>query len=177
MVDPEESFFNEVYERNYIRIIKYIVSKCRYIADVQDITQDVFSEFYALIRKRGIGYVQSPDALLIKIAKVKLYRYYSLIDRLKIAFPGGREEAPEGESLDIEDKEISDRMMNTLITSEIWDILKNKSESVKKAMYLYYYCGATLKETSEILGLGESDVKHKIYRTLQEIRNVYKESE
>lgn len=177
MVDLKESFFNEVYERNYIRIVKYVVSRCRYVADVQDITQDVFSEFYALIIKKGTDYIRYPDALLLKIAKVKLYRYYSLIDRLKIAFPGGREEGPDGEEPDIEDREISDRMMSTLITSEIWDILKGKPESVKKAIYLYYYCGATLKEIAAMLGLGESDVKHKVYRTLQEIRNVYKEND
>jgi DNA-directed RNA polymerase specialized sigma24 family protein len=45
---------------------------------------------------------------------------------------------------------------------------------VKKVLYMFYELGMTIAEIAEELSMSESNVKHKLYRTLKEVRDSLK---
>lgn len=47
--------------------------------------------------------------------------------------------------------------------------MKNKKSVIGKFFFLYYYENYSIKEIANILNISESNVKHYLYRTLQEI--------
>lgn len=168
-------FFNEQYEQYYNNVVRFVVSKCSDIQDVQDIVQGVFVELYSIIQSKGINYISNMEAMLIKIAKNKLYRHYSLIDRLKIKLSRTSTEDVIDNAINIElsDIDINEQVDNSIMVERIWSIIRLKSKDTQKVFYMYYYCDMTLREIAETMKISESNVKHKIYRTLQDIRKVY----
>ena len=60
-------------------------------------------------------------------------------------------------------------------TEEVWRILKKKKVVVFQIFYLYYVLEFTLKEIAKHLNLTESNVKHYLYRTINELKEKYRE--
>ena len=52
----------------------------------------------------------------------------------------------------------------------IWDYIKNKELITIKIFYLYFGLGLKISEIAQELGVGESYIKNKIYRTLKELK-------
>ena len=52
----------------------------------------------------------------------------------------------------------------------IWNFLRKKKRVIFKVFYLYYYEDMTIKNISEELGISEANVKHYLYRTLNELK-------
>lgn len=177
MFEQVETFFNDTYDKNYSSVIKFVVSKCRNITDVQDIVQDVFMELYNLLQNKGVSYIKNPEAFLIKIAKVKLYKYYTLADRIKDIISKRFEDDISYQDIVIEDNDIEERVLNRLTIESVWKIIKQKDPITQKVFYLFYYLDMTIREIAELLRLTESNVKHKIYRTLEDIRLKLKEGD
>lgn len=178
MSNTEKQFFNYIFEDNYLKVIRFVATKSKSINDVQDIVQETFTELYLIIRKKGINYIKNPEALLIKIAKTKLYTYYTIYERLKLKFTfSSYEDKESGSFVNIVDNEIEEKFDNSLTVEEIWQIIKTKSNDIQKVFYLYYYADMTIKEIALSMRISESNVKHKIYRTLSEIRQIYKGGE
>lgn len=175
MVDLPDTFFVETYDKYYNRVMKFVVSKCSDIADVQDLAQEIFIEFYSLINTKGVSYIRNSEAMLIKIAKSKLFRHYSLIERLRNRTVYIKHEEYDYIEDDmIADIDVLDKVNNTLTVEEIWKVIRGKDKDVQKVLYLYYYLDMNIREIAEELKISESNVKHKIYRTLEEIRKIYK---
>ena len=65
-------YFNKVYDETFLSMLSYVSPRCMNTADVSDILQDIYAEFYKTIKKKGVDYAQNPIALLTVIAKVKL---------------------------------------------------------------------------------------------------------
>jgi len=175
MGDPK-SFFNENYDALYYKVTSYVISKCNNICDVEDIVQEVFIEFYELISKKGEEYIINPEAMVIQIAKFKILKHYKVWEKLKI-FTSLYKQNEDGEDYEVEQPEnidIPDFYINVETTSEIWKILMEKPQDVQKIFGLFYYCDNTIKEIAALLSISESLVKHKLYRTLEEIRGIYK---
>lgn len=173
MVDQQNAFFNSTYDDNYNKVMKYVISKCSNTNDIQDIMQEIFVEFYALINRKGILYIKNSEAILIKIAKTKVYRHYNLKEKVQSLLHENRneEEYETAEDIAIINEDLDDKISNRFTIEEIWKIIDGKTEEVKKLFYLYYYCEMTLREIAELMKINESNVKHKIYRTLEEIRS------
>jgi len=175
MLNDTDIFFNEIYDAEYTKVLRYIVCKVGDLNDVKEIVQDVFAEFYAVTVRKGIDYIKNPQALLIKIAKSKLFRFYTVFERISNRISYEKEE--EGEIAEIEDIDIDDKLNNRIIIEEVFKIIKKKPLAVQKLFYMYYYLDMTLKDISCDTGLSESDVKHKIYRTLDEVRKYLKDGD
>lgn len=176
MADRQDTSFNQIYDANYNSVIKFVITKVRNLDDVQDIVQDVFVELYQILGRKGADYIINPEALLIKIAKTKLYRHYSLMDRMMNRLSIRKEEEIP-EDFIITDREIDSKLDNRFVIEDIWKIIKSKSIDIQKVFYLYYYLDMPIREISKLMKMGESNIKHKIYRTLEEIRNKYKEGD
>ena len=179
MVDPNITLrFNEVYDSTYKVVLSYVTARCGNTADIQDIMQETYVELYQIITKRGVDYINSGKALCLRIAKQKLSRHYTLLERLKIFVPliTSNNDGDEVEATDYEDESFSveDFTVNQTILKEVRRLIEQKPLNVKKVFYLFYDVGHTIPEIARLLSMSESNVKHKLYRTLKELRELLK---
>lgn len=176
MVDLNKSFFNKTYDELYPKVTGYIIAKCNNIGDVEDISQEVFAELYNIIIKKGADYIENPEALAMQITKSKLFRHYKFFEKIKRLVPlvKTNDDGEEYETALCGDIDIEDSYINKETIYEVKEILNNKPLEIQKIFMLYYYSGRTIKGISEDLNASESFVKHKLYRTLEEIRVIYR---
>jgi RNA polymerase sigma-70 factor (ECF subfamily) len=179
-----ERRFGEVYESTNKAVLAFITAKCSRSADIADIFQDTYMELYRLLMRRGTDYVTNDKALVMRIAKRKLARYYSLLARLRIIVSKPQQDDDEDcytlEDVSLEGGGLEDTVADGFLTEEFVvnqsllesakDYLRSKPEIVQKVFYLHFDSDMTIKETAEALGISESSVKNKLYRTLNELR-------
>lgn len=158
--------FNEIYNKTYNLVVKYVVCKCNNIDDVNDIIQDIYISLYKQLLKNND--IENINQYVIGIAKNKINRYYGLSYKIKNLFTKTEINNLKNNT-DIE-KIIIDK--NNL--EKIWQYLKNKNIIIFKIFYLYYVESLTIKEISNHLNINESNVKNYLYRTLKELKNTYK---
>lgn len=179
MVDQDiTNYFNHIYDRTFKNTIRYITTKCSNIDDINEISQEVYAEVYLVLKRKGIKYIQNPDAFVAKVAKSKVYKHYSLFEKIK-GFTVSNTE------LDIEDVElasldtysIEDAVIDKQMTRVVFEHLSKKADDVKRIFYLFYYVGLKIDEIALELNMSESNVKNKLYRTLKELRKYYGKDE
>lgn len=177
MVDQKiTTFFNEIYDRTYDKVIRYVISKCGNTSDIADIVQEIYLELYSVIVKKGKGYIKNEEAFLMQLTKAKVYKHYSLTEKLRQHIPlhGGRDQDQEPPEMEKGYSfTVDEAFINSITMQEVWELLKGKPQEVQKVFYLYYYCGLKLGEIGAELNMSESNVKHKLYRTLGELRMFY----
>ena len=158
--------FNEVYNKTYDLVLKYVVCKCNNVDDINDIIQDAYIALYKQLLKNND--IDNINNYVIGIAKNKINKYYGLSYKIKNLFTKTEINNLKN-NINIE-KNIIDK--NNL--EEIWKYLKNKNIIIFKIFYLYYVESLTIKEISNHLNINESNVKNYLYRTLKELKNTYK---
>ena len=172
------SRFDEIYNNTRGALLALITAKCKRIDDVGDIFQDTYMELYRVLLKRGVGYVTNEKALVIRIAKRKIAKYYSLVERSRIfvSMTPVNEDGVEFNvsGIDLDAFLTEDFTINKILLETARDRINQKPEDIQKVFHLYYYIGLTIPEIAKELGLSESNVKHKLYRTLEELRNLLK---
>ena len=173
------SRFDDIYDSTYKAALAFVTAKCGRTADVSDILQETYMELYQLLNKRGADYVTNEKALVLKIAKRKIARYYSLAERLRI-FVSMNATNEEGEEIDFSEIEPDaflneDFTINQAMLETIMQYIHTKPEDVQKVFYLMYDADLTIPEIAQTLSMSESGVKNKLYRTLKEIRKLLNE--
>ena len=158
--------FNEIYNKTYNLIVKYVVCKCNNIDDVNDIIQDIYIALYKQLQKNNN--IENINQYVIGIAKNKINRYYGLSYKIKNLFT-----KTEINNLK-NNTNIEKNMIDKDNLEKIWQYLKNKNIIIFKIFYLYYVDSLTIKEISNHLNINESTVKNYLYRTLKELKNIYK---
>jgi|LGOV01.1.fsa_nt_gb RNA polymerase sigma-70 factor (ECF subfamily) len=168
--------FSELYDKLFSKITSFVISRCNNLNQVEDIVQEVFLELYKVIEKRGIDYIDNPEAFSIRIAKFKLIKHYNVISALKNQFTNLKNSTKNDEQIEYvnETYNIEDSYINSLLIDEVWQFLLKKPIDTQRVFALYYQSGLTIKEIAINMKKTESFVKHKLYRTLGEIRNIYK---
>lgn len=161
--------FNEIYDKTYNDIQKFIVCKCSNIEDVNDIIQEVYTELYKKIS--SIESIQNVDSYLIGIAKNKIRKHYGLLYKFRTVSLNSKDDS----NLEIIDKipditDIENITMKGIDIEIIWEQLKKKKMNIQRIFYLYYNMDFTIKEISNELHLGESYIKNCLYRTLKELQ-------
>lgn len=164
--------FEEIYNRTYKNVLKYIVIHCKNMEDVNDIIQDTYTEFYKKLKKSNKFKIEDEQSFIIGISKNIMKKYYRLKYR------------DENNIIDIENIEIEANIDLELqfITKEnvdkVWKNLQNKDAKIIKIFYLHYVLDMKLTDIAIKLKLTESSVKNCIYRTIKELRgNIKKESD
>lgn len=175
-------YFNQLYEETKQRTLALITAKCGNLDDIQDIFQDTYVEIYAIICRKGIDYIEHPQAFTDKIARQKIYRYYRLVDRIKKHFIYPKEtEDREGDAdlteLAIDTFEIEEWLDEQAAKRKIEMFLEKKSIEIRKIFYLFYHLEKTIPEIAMLMEISESNVKNKIYRTIKEMRELYQKEE
>ncbi len=168
------SKFNEVYDKTYNHLLKYVIVKCHNINDANDILQETYLELWNILHKKTLMDTNI-KSYLYSIANNKIKKHYSLIQRLKTIslFDKNNDDI---ELIDtIADKiNINDIIINNDNWKIIWEYLKKqKNQDIPKIFYLYYTLELTIKEISQALNVSESYTKHLIYRTLHELQRKY----
>ncbi|MFW5780717.1 MAG: RNA polymerase sigma factor [Bacillota bacterium] len=169
-----ESYFNMVYDDTYNEVMAYVVARCSDINYVEDILQDTYAEFFSIINKKGKSYVKSPISLIKKIAKIKVFRYYKLKSQLNRQVSLQREDKSDKEIIDPRYQDIEKRYINSYTAKEVWRQIALSHPDIQKIFVLHYYMDKTIKQISGIMNLSESNIKHKLYRTIDSLRKIYK---
>ena len=177
MSDPNAaSRFDEIYNSTSKAVLVFITAKCGRTADISDIFQDTYMELYQVLIKRGTEYITNDRAFVLKIAKQKLSRYYSLRERLRnfISLTAVNEDGKEVELSDFEADSFlaEDFAINHDLYETVKQFLHSKPEDVQKVFYLMYDVDLTIPEIAQALSISESSVKNKLYRTIKEIRKL-----
>ena len=174
MIDQETlKKFDEIYAKTYANILKYVICNCSNIEDVKDIVQNIYLELLKVLHKKTT--YNNLNAYIMGIAKNKVKEYYRFNYKNKIISLFSKKE--DLELLDTIPNNID--LQKDLIQKEdlkfIWSYLKNKKVIIAKIFYLYYYSNISIKEIAKELNINESNVKHYLYRTLKELKNVVKQ--
>lgn len=171
-------YFNQIYDQTKHKTLAFITAKCGNPDDIQDIFQDTYLEIYAIICRKGIEFIEYPQAFVDKIARQKIYRYYRLVDRIKQHFVYKKEKEEEEADIDIADLaidsfEMEEWMDEKAARRKVESFLAEKSIEVRKIFYLFYHMEKTIPEIAVLMEISESNVKNKIYRTIKEMRELY----
>ena len=170
--------FDDIYNSTDKAVLAYITAKCGRITDVGDIFQETYMELYRLLDKRGADYITNEKALVMRLAKQKISKHYSLMERLRI-FVSMTAKNDEDDDVDLPDFEVDGFLTEDLVVSNVMydnalKFIRSKPEDVQKIFYLMYELGLTISEIAQALSMKESNVKNKLYRTLKELRNLIK---
>jgi RNA polymerase sigma-70 factor (ECF subfamily) len=133
-------------------------------------------ELYQLLNKQGADYIRNDKAVVLKIARRKIARYYSLLERMRIFVPLTSVN-DNGDEVMLSDLEASDFLtedfaINKVLIDKARQIIAEKPLDVRKVFYLFYDVDLTIPEIAKELSMTESNVKHKLYRTLKELRKL-----
>ena len=122
-----EQYFDEVYNKTYSDILKYIISKTDNLSYVEDIVQNVYISFYKTLIKKGVDYFDNEKAYLIKLSKSELFKYYTLKNKIKFIF-NIKEEEELNILENIPDKlDIENFVLNKINIEKIWDFIKKEN--------------------------------------------------
>lgn len=131
---------------------------------------------------RGPGYIQRREGFVFRLARQKLWRYYTLKDRLRRLLPlGGAADRYGGEPLNSDELleglpdqfQLEEESVDRLLARQVLDALRSRPTEVQKIFYLHFCMDLTLAQIARELGLSESGVKNKLYRTLAALRREY----
>lgn len=178
MVDQTiTTFFNRIYDETYRRSLGYVTKKCSHAEDIADILQEAYTEVYSVIAKKGIEYVNNPKAFVMQVTKSKVYKHYTLGEKLTNLIPlfakGEDDEEVTVTDYELSNDSIEDHLINNLLLDAVAKFIATKPSDVQKVFYMYYYLELTIPQIAHDLSMKESNVKSKIYRTVHEIRNLY----
>lgn len=112
----------------------------------------------------------------MQIAKQKVYRHYTLLQKLKNGLPIERENR-EGEpfeaALQTQEPSIDDRLVTDALLAEIRLHLRGKPAVTQKIFYLFYNMEQTIPQIAAELQMTESNVKTAcIARSPSCVRNI-----
>ena len=166
--------FNDIYDRTYLDLLKYVIVKCHNINDANDIIQETYLELWNIINKKELSDINI-KSYLIGIANNKIKKHYTLLQKIKTISLFEKNDK-DIELIDLlEDKiNIENFVIQKYNWITIWQFIKSKkNQDIPKVFYLYYRLELSIKEISEELKVSESYIKNLIYRTLKELQKKF----
>lgn len=159
--------FENIYNKTYHKVLRYMVCKCQNLDDVNELIQDSYIELYQNIKRKKWIEVNDEKAYMIGIAKNVVKRYYRKQYKEKENIElFSRQEIPIDSHLEMD-------VINKENVEEIWNYLNEKNVLIAKIFYLYYGQGLKIIEIAEELQIAESTIKNYIYRTLKELNKKF----
>jgi RNA polymerase sigma factor (sigma-70 family) len=169
--------FNGIYSETYAATARFIASKCGSAHDIADIIQDTYIEVYTTLLRKGETYPKNAAAFVRQVARTKVYRHYTLAERLRLLLPltVTNDEGDETPLTDFEPpkEDIEEKLVDRLLIDSIWDRLSHEPDDVQRIFYLYFALDRSIPEIADDLRISRSNVKNKLYRTLKALRTLY----
>ncbi len=167
--------FNEIYDKTYLDLLKYVIIKCHNINDTNDIIQEIYLELWKILNKKELSNINIKN-YLIGIANNKIKKHFTLLQKIKAVslFETNEQDIELIER--IEDKiNLNDLIIKYDDWNTIWEYIKNKkNQDIPKVFYLHYKLELSIKEISIYLKTNESYIKNLIYRTLKELKENFR---
>jgi RNA polymerase sigma-70 factor (ECF subfamily) len=159
-----------VYDDTYHEILKYVIIKTSRADQVDDIVQNVYSNFYTRILKRGYSDIRIPEAFIIKLTEKELARHFKRSSEIKEL---------ETELNDTVQKIDADIPFEALIENqEALDSVRRVVQQLPllsfKAFSLFYYYDMSVASIAEQLAISEQNVKTRLWRARNAIRKELK---
>lgn len=154
--------FVQAYNDTYDYINRYLTSKLPTRELIEDALQSVYLDFYrSLITTEGK--IKNVRHYVLRIAKHYVADHYR--------------QQPKATFEDITDLNIPDeKALATLENADFFDYeqvmsyLKSSDDTTYRIFVLHYQYGYTIKKTASCLGLSQSTVKSRLYRTLDKLK-------
>ena len=166
-------YFNRVYDDTYHEILKYVIIKTSRADQVDDILQNIYSNFYLRIMRRGYADIRLPEAFIIKLTEKELARHYKRTAErrereaeLDIAAPHLEADYIPFDAL-MEDREALEAVRGVAARLPLLSF---------KAFTLFYYYDMPVTSIAEQLGISEQNVKTRLWRARNAVRNELKGS-
>ena len=166
-----EAYFNKVYSETFRAVSRFVVSKCGSVQESEDIVQNIYTRFYQRIAKKGYDDIENAEAFVINIAKFECKSFYGNVKKRSVAV--NFSDYTEEQMVEIEaqmSKEqplLEDVLGNDLLAKQIFEDIMNDDPVVGRIFYLHFVCDMKLDEVAQTLGLSLSNVKNKLYRTIE----------
>ena len=172
-----EEIFRQIYDQTYRKTAAYLTAKSRQTADAADLIQQVYLELYDILRRRGASYIKNPDAIVAKLTRQTLARYYKRMGSRREVYEEPSEDGITAEIEDIESLSVEEITEDRAVLDWTEQYLASRGDDVRKIFHLFYRFDLTIAEIARLTGRTESDIKNKLYRTLKEIRTYWKGEE
>lgn len=112
----------------------------------------------------------------MRLVRQKLSRYYTLYNQLKVigSLFFETEDDEEINLADLEEQSVSfeEEVDTALLAEEIGRYLAKKPADIQKIFFLYYAMEMSVPQIAKHLSMREPTVKNKLYRTVNELRNL-----
>lgn len=175
-------FFEDLYNQTYNDTLLYLTRRCGDPTQLPDLLQEVYSEVYLVLLQKGPAYLKNPPAFVRHIARTKLRRFYTWRQRMQQWIPLQRQD-PDGELYDDpallklpQPPRPEEQVETKWLLESIAAQLKTYPPDVQKIFICHYQLDMTLRQIAQALGMKESTVKAKLYRTLQKLRTRYQDT-
>lgn len=171
MKQTKEEILQQVYNDTYEKILKYVIAKCNNAEEVKDIIQNVYFNFYKTLEKREI---ENYTKYLFGIAKNEIYKTYGILNVIKNNIPIFSLNPIELEFNKEDALMINEDLDVNLICHEIYTYLQKGDRLIWKIFILHFKCDMKIKDISKTLNISESTVKNKLYRTIKELKKIFR---
>ena len=170
--ENHEALFNKIYDESYLPVLKYISSRCKTSDDVADIMQETYLELLKIITGKK-DYINHSTAFVMSLAKRKLYRHYTLFEKLKMMIPLHNNDDELNLIDEIGSFEFEDDLITEMMLNDIWNIILQSEETTKQIFIMRYSDDQSLDEIAKKLDLPIHTVRNKLYRTIEHIKSMY----
>ncbi|NCA93042.1 sigma-70 family RNA polymerase sigma factor [bacterium] len=168
-----DALFNKIYDDSYMPVLKYISARTRTADDAADIVQETYLELYRVIGKKD-DYINEPKAFVMNIAKKKLFRHYSLAEKLKSIIPLYKDKDDEADPIDeIGGFEFEDSVIDGVLLDYVWNYIMEFDETTKQIFILKYNYDISLDDIATKLNLPLHTVRNKLYRSIERIKDKF----
>lgn len=173
------SYFNEVYDTTNRAVLGLITAKCGKTEDIGDIFQETYMTFFRSLERKGTAYPKDASRLVIKIAKRKIAEHYARKARqpamiTSVPAGDGLEEISPWE-LEADPFLVEEFVIDAAMMEEAKQYLLRKSPDIRKIFYLFYHLDFSIPKIAKQMSLSESNVKNKLYRTVNELKAIFHE--
>jgi len=162
-----KSYFNRVYDDTYQEILKYVIIKTSRADQVDDIIQNIYSNFYARILKRGYADIRMPEAFIIRLTEKELARHYKRTAEKKEQETTLDDDSQRREA-DV--LPLGALMENREALDAVRDVVKRLPLLSFKAFTLFYYYDTPIASIAKQLAISEQNVKTRLWRARNVIR-------
>lgn len=168
--------FEHVYEKTNRGVTLFLISKCKNFADVNDILQEVYTEYYQVLLRKGTNYIRDDEGFLISLCRKKIATYYSFWERIPHKFSLDEKEDYEKEEIlydaSSDESTEEDDYLRREMLEDVKNILRKQPEDIQKIFYLYYTMELKTPEIANLLNMKVQTVKNKLFRTRKMIREL-----
>lgn len=165
-----EELLHDIYNETYDDILRYVISKCNKIEDVQDIIQNTYFNFYKAIKSKEIKDFRK---YLFKIAKNEIFKTYGILALAKKNIPVFSLAFEDIGFTKDESLMVTENFDASLICNEIYSYLHSGDDLTFKIFILHFKYDLKIKDIGTNLKISESTVKNRLYRTIKELKNTF----